>query len=89
MWGKNRIVIPPVKTTVDGAEVDILEVIKLPPTGYHVTVRVRLGDFTSRVFFIDALNEKDFERKLAIEISKLKTMLITRGLEFTKEVMGA
>lgn len=80
MSGGERLenIIPPVRVTVDGAEVAILEVMRLEPAGkligYHVTVEAKVdGEKTPR-FFVTATSWDDLIRKLRIEIAKWRVL---------------
>jgi hypothetical protein len=73
------IQVPPVELQVLDAKVTIVEVHKyeLPWTGpmYHVACVVEWGGYRSQVFFIDAKDNEELERKLKVEIAKMKLMV--------------
>ena len=87
-----EVLVAPVTLRVDDARVEIFEVLKFDfPDGkprYHVTCRIRWRDVTSRVFFLDVTDMKDLERKLKIELSKLKMLYLVGGKRLVTEVMG-
>lgn len=86
MQKKFDMIIPPVAVDIDGARVEIFEVIKLS-TGYHVTCRINWRGIKSRIFFIDAKDTEDFKRKLELELAKMKTLYIIGGRRYVEEVM--
>jgi len=83
-----KVIIPPVRTEVDGVVVDILEVLKLRDDDYHVTCIARFKDVSSRKFFISARDTEEFKAKLRVEVAKLKLAYYVGGKEFAKEVVG-
>ena len=86
------VLIAPLTLKVDDARVEVFEVLKFEfPDGkprYHVTCRVKWRDITSRIFFLDVYDMKDLERKLKVEISKLKMLYLIGGKKYVLEVMG-
>jgi hypothetical protein len=71
--------VPPVELQLLDAKVTIVEVRKyeLPWTGpmYHVACVVEWGGYRSNVFFVDAKDNEELERKLKVEIAKMKLMV--------------
>jgi hypothetical protein len=71
--------VPPVELQLLDAKVTIVEVHKYeaPWTGpmYHVACVVEWGGYRSQVFFVDAKDNDELERKLKVEISKMKLMI--------------
>jgi hypothetical protein len=74
--------VPPVEVQVLDAKVTIVEVLRYetPWTGsmYHVACVVEWNGYRSQVFHVDAKDNDDLERKLKVEIAKMKLM-ITSG----------
>ncbi|RLG61376.1 hypothetical protein DRN86_00065 [Candidatus Geothermarchaeota archaeon] len=87
-----NVIVPPVRTKVEDAYVDILEVLKFKfPNGevrYHVTCRIEWRGIRTRVFFIDCKDIEEFKQKISIELAKLKIMYLTLGLKGVLEVVG-
>jgi hypothetical protein len=71
--------VPPVEVQLLDAKVTIVEVhrYETPWTGpmYHVACVVEWGGYRSQVFFVDAKDNEELERKLKVEISKMKLMV--------------
>ena len=71
--------VPPVELQLLDAKVTIVEVhrYETPWTGpmYHVACVVEWGGYRSQVFFVDAKDNDELERKLKVEISKMKLMI--------------
>lgn len=69
-----RVVIPPVKILLDGAEVTIVEVTPYTTfdkkVRYFVACKVKLGGKESPIFHVDAETNYDLEQKLRAEIAK-------------------
>jgi hypothetical protein len=74
--------VPPVELQLLDAKVTIVEVhrYETPWTGpmYHVACVVEWNGYRSQVFHVDAKDNDELERKLKVEISKMKLM-ITSG----------
>jgi len=86
-----RILIPPFYLDIDGVLVDVLEVSKQTlPNGevwYIVSCSIRYKGIKSKVFPLYVKNEEDLKNKLKIEITKIKLLEITHGLEELKRIM--
>ena len=71
--------VPPIELQLLDAKVTIVEVhrYETPWTGpmYHVACVVEWGGYRSQVFFVDAKDNDELERKLKVEISKMKLMI--------------
>ena len=65
---------------LDGAIVTIYEVNKsrliTGETWYHVHLDIRIGRRRSRRFTLDVRNTRELKRKLLVEISKFKLMIM-------------
>jgi len=83
--------IAPITIKVDDAEATIWEAIKVPtPTErpqYLCTVSIRWRGFETRRFTLPVKDEKDLERKLKIELTKLKIAFYTYGGEQLRRML--
>ena len=74
--------VPPVELQLLDAKVTIVEVhrYETPWTGsmYHVACVVEWNGYRSQVFHVDAKDNDELERKLRVEVAKMKLM-ITSG----------
>jgi len=72
--------IPPVSFRLDRAIVTIYEVTKSQLINgekwYHVCLDIRIGKHRSPRFSLDVKDLKDLRRKLLVEISKFKLMIM-------------
>lgn len=86
-----KIIIPPFSLDIDGVLVDVLEVSKQPlPNGetwYIASCSIRYKGIKSKVFPVFVRNEEDLKNKLKIEVTKVKMLEITYGLEELKRLM--
>lgn len=86
-----RFIIPPFSLDIDDVLVDVFEVSKQSfPNGetwYIVSCSIRYKGIKSKVFPLFVKNEEDLKNKLKIEITKIKIMEITHGLEELKRIM--
>jgi len=73
-------IIPPVSFKLDGAYVTIYEVTKSTlitgETWYHVNLDLRISQYKTKRFTLDVRNVDELKRKLLIEISKFKLMIL-------------
>lgn len=69
-----KVIVPPVKLHLDGAEVTIVEVAPYTTLDkkvrYLVACKVKLGSKESPVFHVDAETNYELEQKLRAEIAK-------------------
>jgi len=82
----------PIAIDVDGARVEIFEVMKYElPSGdviYRVTCRIIWRGIKTRVFSLDAKDMDDFRKRVEIEIAKMKMMYLIGGRELVEEVVS-
>jgi len=73
-------IIPPVRFKLDGCTVTIYEVLKSVLVSgkvwYHICLDLEYKGKRTRRFSLDAYNNKDFKKRLLVEISKLKWAVI-------------
>jgi hypothetical protein len=83
--------IPPFSIEIDGVQCEILEVTKSQyPDGkpiYSASVRIHYKGLTSRTFPLICNDEKEMINKLKAEVTKMKLMDYSYGLEYLKKVM--
>jgi len=82
-----KVIVPPLRTVVDGVVVDIIEVLKISDNDYNVLCIARYKDVSSSPFFINASNTEEFKAKLKVEVSKLKLFYFLGGRELAEEVV--
>ncbi len=77
-------IITPISFRLDNAIITIYEVNKSKlisgDTWYHVHLDIRIGKYRSQRFTLDVRNMKELKKKLLVEISKFK-MLILLGVK--------
>jgi hypothetical protein len=82
--------VPPVELQLLDAKVTIVEVhrYETPWTGpmYHVACIVEWGGYRSQVFFVDAKDNEELERKLKVEIAKMKLMVASGFTAFFQRI---
>ena len=87
-----QLLLPPVTIEVDGYLVDIIEVLKLESFSgsvtFSVSVRINYKGIKSRVFSLDVRNESELIKKLKIEITKIKFMELTYGLDEVRRIIS-
>ena len=73
-------IIPPVQFTVEGCKITIYEVLKSTlasgDSWYHVALDIEYRGKRSRRFSLDARSTQDFRKRLLVEISKFKWMVM-------------
>jgi len=73
-------IIPPVRFTLDDAIVTIYEVNKSKlingEVWYHVNLDIQVDKYRSKRFTLDVRNVKELKRKLLVEISKFKLLVM-------------
>jgi len=83
--------IPPFSVMVDGVTCEILEVTEsklIDGTAlYNLAVRIHYKGITSRTFTLTCKNTKDMTNKLKAEITKIKFIDYSYGLEYLKKVI--
>jgi len=76
-------IIPPVRFRIDGCDVTIYEVLKSQivsgKTWYHICLDLEYKGKRTRRFSLDAYSTEDFKKRLLIEISKLKWIVLLGG----------
>jgi len=76
-------IIPPIRFKLDNCTVTIYEVLKSQiasgKTWYHVCLDLEYRGKRTPRFSLDAYNNKDFKKRLLVEISKLKWLVLLGG----------
>ena len=72
--------IPPIRFKFDDCMITIYEVLKSVlvsgKTWYHITLDISYRGKRSRKFSLDAYSLEDFKKRLLVEISKFKWMVL-------------
>jgi len=79
--GVLTIPISPFSIVVDGVEVEIVEVAPVMSGFYVAVCRVKFEGVVSRNFQLLVRDMEELERKLKVEITKVKYMYYAFGLE--------
>jgi hypothetical protein len=83
--------ICPFTISVDNCQVVIYEALKSQlisgDVWYHVVVQINYKGIKSRRYTLDVKNEKDLINKLKVEISKIKIIEYTYGLDEVKRII--
>lgn len=91
MATRSIVHLPPFTIDVKGCLVDILEALEhQAPWGkeYTVSMRIRCGGITTRVFNLTVRNNDELKAKILAEIAKLKIMLLELGHDNTQQIVG-
>ena len=84
-------IIPPFSIEIDGVLVDVLEIIKHQlisgDVTYSVAVKINYKGIKSKTIHLTVKNETDLKNKLKIEVTKIKFMEMTYGLNYVKSVI--
>jgi len=85
------IQIPPFSIDVDGVEATVFEVLKTQLVSgevwYHVVVQLKYKNIVSKRYTLDVKDMKNLINKLKVEVSKIKFIELTYGLNELKRVM--
>ncbi|MCS7387186.1 MAG: hypothetical protein NDF55_10755 [archaeon GB-1867-005] len=85
------LIIPPFSVQVDDCTVEVLEVKKHELISgekfYSVAVRFNYKGIKSKIVNLTVKDEKDLQRKLKIEVSKIKFLEMTYGINYVKGVL--
>jgi len=88
---KATIQLPPFFLRIDGVLVEILEVTKSQlVTGesqYHIVLSIHYRGIKSRPYTLSIRDLKDLQNKLKIEITKLKFLEYSYGVERVRELI--
>jgi len=83
--------IPPFSIEVDGVTCEIMEVLENKlvdgSTLYYVAVRIHYKGIISHIFNLICKNTKEMVNQLKAEITKVKLMDYTYGIEYVKKVI--
>jgi hypothetical protein len=79
--------LTPFFVDVDGVTVQIIEASKTPFNEYIVSVRIIYKGIYSRIFPIAVQSTDDLMNKLKVEISKIKFIDYTFGIEEVKRLI--
>jgi hypothetical protein len=86
------IQVTPFTVDVDGVKVQVVEVSKQTlvtgETWYIVSVRVNYKGVESRVFPLFVRDSRDLKNKLKVEITKLKIIEASYGLQEVRRVIS-